>query len=188
MLIPLVSEIRDPIGSMGNDSALTCLTNKPRLVYDYFKQLFAQVTNPAIDSIREDVVMSLSCYVGPEGNLLEPTETTCNRLLVDHPILTNRQLRAIQVMKLGEWRTKTIDVTFDYGLGLSGMRETIDRVCDEAESAVDSGYSLIVLTDRSVSKETPTVSMLMASSAVHQHLIRRTKRSRIGLIVETEEA
>ena len=107
---------------------------------------------------------------------------------MDHPILTNRQLRAIQDMKLGESRTKTIDVTFDYGLGLSGMRETIDRVCDEAESAVDSGYSLIVLTDRSVSKETPTVSMLMASSAVHQHLIRRTKRSRIGLIVETGEA
>ena len=90
MLIPLVSDVRDPVGSMGNDSALACLTDQPRMLYDYFKQLFAQVTNPAIDSIREDVIMSLMCYIGPEGNLLNPTEANCHRLLIDHPILTNR--------------------------------------------------------------------------------------------------
>ena len=188
MLIPLVNEARDPIGSMGNDAPLSFLTNKPRLVYDYFKQLFAQVTNPAIDPIREDIVMSLSCYVGPEGNLLQPIETTCHRLLVDNPILTNRQLRAIQVIQVGEWQAKTIDVTFDYGLGISGMRESIERACTEAESAVDLGYSLVVLSDRGVSRKTPGVSMLLVGSAVHQHLVRSAKRSRIGLVVETGEA
>ena len=94
MLIPLVSDVRDPVGSMGNDSALACLTDQPRMLYDYFKQLFAQVTNPAIDSIREDVIMSLRCYIGPEGNLLNPTEANCHRLLIDHPILTNREFYA----------------------------------------------------------------------------------------------
>ena len=93
MLIPLIHEKRDPVGSMGNDSALACLSDQPRMIYDYFKQLFAQVTNPAIDSIREEVIMSLECYIGPEKNLLETTDAHCHRLLVPHPILTNEELR-----------------------------------------------------------------------------------------------
>ena len=92
MLIPLVTEARDPLGSMGNDSALACLSDKPRMIYDYFKQLFAQVTNPAIDSIREEVVMSLRCFLGPEGNLLESKPEQAYRLSIDHPILSNQQL------------------------------------------------------------------------------------------------
>ncbi len=98
MLIPLVTEARDPLGSMGNDSALACLSDKPRMIYDYFKQLFAQVTNPAIDSIREEVVMSLSCFIGPEGNLVETTPEQAHRLSLDHPILSNQQLTSIQHM------------------------------------------------------------------------------------------
>ncbi|MBW3543653.1 MAG: glutamate synthase subunit alpha, partial [Planctomycetes bacterium] len=113
MLIPLINVEKDPIGSMGDDAALACLSDQPRMLYDYFKQLFAQVTNPAIDSIREEVIMSLECYIGPEGNLLDTTEEQCHRLLVPHPILTNEELAAIRELDYRGWKTKTIDTTFE---------------------------------------------------------------------------
>ena len=106
MLMPLDQVEKDPIGSMGDDAALACLSDQPRMLYDYFKQLFAQVTNPAIDSIREEVIMSLECYIGPEGNLLETTEEQCHRLLVPHPILTNEELAAIKAMDYRGWKTQ----------------------------------------------------------------------------------
>ena len=106
MLRPLVRDLRDPVGSMGNDSAIACLSDKPRMIYDYFKQLFAQVTNPAIDSIREEVIMSLECYIGPELNLLEATPGHCHRLLVDHPILTNEELAALSHIDYEGWRSR----------------------------------------------------------------------------------
>ena len=112
MLIPLVTEARDPLGSMGNDSALACLSDKPRMIYDYFKQLFAQVTNPPIDSIREEVVMSLSCFIGPEGNLLESTPGQAHRLNLEHPILSNQQLADIKYMDYQGMRSQEIDITF----------------------------------------------------------------------------
>ncbi len=115
MLMPLIHVEKDPIGSMGDDAALACLSDQPRMLYDYFKQLFAQVTNPAIDSIREDVIMSLECYIGPEGNLLETTEAQCHRLLVPHPILTNEELTAIKTLNYRGWKTKTIDITWPRG-------------------------------------------------------------------------
>jgi glutamate synthase (NADH) large subunit (EC 1.4.1.14) len=112
MLQPMVREHRDPIGSMGNDSALAVLSDKPRMLYDYFRQLFAQVTNPPIDSIREEVIMSLECYVGPEGNLLETTPKHAERLRLRQPILTNEELAGIKNLKFRGWRTLTIDITF----------------------------------------------------------------------------
>jgi glutamate synthase (NADPH) large chain len=122
MLLPLVQQVRDPVGSMGNDSALACLSDKPRMLYDYFKQLFAQVTNPAIDSIREEIVMSLECYIGPEQNLLEATENHCQRLLIPHPILTNEELAALKHLDHRGWKTKTIDICFDRSEGAAGVR------------------------------------------------------------------
>ena len=112
MLLPMVTEARDPLGSMGNDSALACLSDKSRMIYDYFKQLFAQVTNPAIDSIREEVVMSLECFIGPEGNVLETSEAHANRLKVPHPIISNEELSSLKDMDHRGWRSKTIDITF----------------------------------------------------------------------------
>ena len=112
MLLPLVTQQRDPLGSMGNDAALACLSDQPRMLYDYFKQLFAQVTNPAIDSIREEVIMSLECYIGPEQNLLETTERHCQRLLMPHPILTNEELAALKQIDHRGWRSRTIDITW----------------------------------------------------------------------------
>ncbi len=187
MLLPLVEQRRDPVGSMGNDAALACLSQQPRLIYDYFKQLFAQVTNPAIDSIREQLVMSLECWIGPEGNLLETTEEQASRLRVSHPVLTNQELAAIQAMDQGGWRTKTIDMTFDRRKGSRGLRPALLRICQEAEDAVND-YGLLVLSDRAVSPRRVQVSSLLACGAVHQHLVRRGKRTRVGIVVETGEA
>ncbi len=190
MLLPLVKVQKDPIGSMGNDSCLAVLSDKPRMLYDYFKQLFAQVTNPAIDSIREEVVMSLECFIGPEHNLLETTPEHAGRLRLPHPILSNEQLAALK--KPGKaadgWKTKTIDITWPASEGQAGMLTALDRVCTEAESAVDDGYSLIVLSDRAVGEGRVPISSLLATGAVHHHLVSAAKRTRIGILVESGEA
>lgn len=188
MLLPLVRELRDPVGSMGNDSALACLSDKPRMIYDYFKQLFAQVTNPAIDSIREEVVMSLECYIGPEGNLLETTEQHANRLRVPHPILTNEELAALKHLDHRGWKSKTIDITYEKSEGVTGLAKRLDEICAEASDAIKQGYSLVVLTDRNISAQRVPVSSLLASGAVHHHLVKNQERTRIGIVLETGEA
>lgn len=188
MLVPMIQTQVDPIGSMGNDSALACLSDQPRLIYDYFKQLFAQVTNPAIDSIREDVIMSLECYVGPEKNLLSVTPEHCNRLLIQHPILTNEELEAIKHMSDRGWKTANIDITFERSEGKAGLVKTLDRICKEAEQAIDQGYTMVVLSDRALSTSRVAVSALLAVGAVHQHLVQVAKRTAIGIVVETGEA
>ncbi len=188
MLKPTIVEKRDPVGSMGNDAALAVLSEQPRMVYDYFKQLFAQVTNPPIDSIREEVVMALGCYIGPEKNLLEATPEHAHRLQISHPILTNEELAALKHIKHRGWRAKTIDVTWPKSKGVAGMFAKINQICAEAERAVDDGVSLVVLTDRGISKDRVPVSMLLACGAVHHHLIRNEKRKRVGLVLETGEA
>jgi len=188
MLLPLVNVKKDPIGSMGNDAALAVLSDKPRMIYDYFKQLFAQVTNPAIDSIREETIMSLECYIGPEGNLLETSPEHAHRLLVPHPILTNEQLSALKHIDQSGWRSATIDITWPRHEGAAGMARALDRICAEAEQAIDHGDELIVLSDRAVGPDRVAVSALLATGAVHHHLVNREKRTRIGIVVETGEA
>jgi len=188
MLLPLVTEQRDPVGSMGNDSALACLSDKPRMIYDYFKQLFAQVTNPAIDSIREEVVMSLECYIGPEGNLLETTEQHAHRLRIPHPILSNEELAALRHIDHKGWNSKLIDITYDLAEGSAGLKAALGRICDEASAAVAANYSLIVLSDRTVSATRVPVNALLATGAVHHHLVASSDRTKIGLIVESGEA
>jgi glutamate synthase (NADPH) large chain len=188
MLVPLLHEKKDPIGSMGNDAALECLSDQPRMLYDYFKQLFAQVTNPAIDSIREEIIMSLECYIGPEGNLLETTERQCHRLLVPHPILTNEELATLRRLDYRGWKTKTIDITYPRSEGTAGLEPALDRICQEASQAIAEAYSLIVLSDRKCSRDRVPVSSLLACGAVHHHLVRNEERTQIGLVLETGEA
>jgi glutamate synthase (NADPH) large chain len=192
MLLPLVQQKRDPVGSMGNDSALAVLSDKPRLLYDYFKQLFAQVTNPAIDSIREEVIMSLECYVGPEENLLEVGPRNAQRLLLPHPILRNEELSALASLGNGQgpagWKSKVIDITWPRGEGEAGLTRALDRICAEAEQAIDQGYSIVVLSDRNVGEDRVPVSALLATGALHHHLVVQEKRTRIGIVVETGEA
>ncbi len=187
MLLPLVTEARDPLGSMGNDTALACLSDKPRMIYDYFKQLFAQVTNPAIDSIREEVVMSLRCFIGPEGNLLETTREHAHRLSIDHPILSNRELAEIRDMDHRGMRSRVIDITYDGHSG-HGFQEALQRICKEASGAIHDGYSFIILSDRAISRDRVPLSALLACGAVHHHLVRNHQRTQIGILVETGEA
>jgi glutamate synthase (NADPH) large chain len=188
MLLPLVNELRDPVGSMGNDSALACLSDKPRLVSDYFKQLFAQVTNPPIDSIREEIIMSLECYVGPEQNLLETTPGHCHRLRLRHPILSNDELAAVKHLDYRGWTATTIDITFARAEARGALERTLTRICEEAERAIDAGHSIVVLSDRAVGKDRVAVSALLACGAVHHHLVGQAKRTRIGIVVESGEA
>src|SRR5690606_25209612 len=121
------------------------------------------------DSIREEIIMSLECYIGPEQNLLETTERHCHRLLVTHPILSNEELAAIKHMDFKGWRAKTIDITFARQDGKAGLTATLDRICAEAEAAIDEGYSIVVLSDRQISADRVPVSTLLACGAVHHH-------------------
>jgi len=188
MLLPMIRELRDPLGSMGNDAALAVMSEKPRMLYDYFKQLFAQVTNPAIDSIREEVIMALECYVGPEANMLEVSERNAHRLRIPHPILTNEEVAALKRVDYRGWKSRTIDITYPRGSGKAGLIESLDRVCNETSRAIADGMSLVVLTDRAISHDRVPISALIATGAVHHHLVRNHARTRIGIIVETGEA
>ena len=188
MLLPMVRELRDPLGSMGNDAALAVMSEKPRMLYDYFKQLFAQVTNPAIDSIREEVIMALECYIGPEANLLEVSEANARRMRIPHPILTNEEVAALKRIDYRGWKSRSIDITYPRDSGKTGLIEALDRVCSEASQAIADGMSLIVLNDRAISASRVPISALIATGAVHHHLVRTHARTRIGIIVETGEA
>ena len=187
ILIPMVTEARDPLGSMGNDSALACLSDKPRMIYDYFKQLFAQVTNPSIDSIREEVVMSLQCFCGPEGNLLETTEEQAHRLSLKHPILSNQELTDIKMMDKKKFSSWVIDITYDKD-EKDGFTNALDRICAEATGAISNDYSFVILSDRKTSASRIPLSALVACGAVHHHLVKNQLRTQIGIIIETGEA
>ena len=188
MLQPMVRELRDPLGSMGNDAALAVMSRKPRMLYDYFKQRFAQVTNPPIDSIREEVIMALECYIGPEQNLLSATPGHAHRLRVPHPILSNEELAALRGLNHRGWRSRTIDITFPVDSGRAGLVEALDRICAEASAAIADGYSLIVLSDRRTGPDCVPISSLLAVGTVHHHLIQAHARTRIGIVLETGEA
>ncbi|MFW5684415.1 MAG: glutamate synthase large subunit, partial [Spirochaetota bacterium] len=187
ILGPMAENAKEPLGSMGNDAPLACLSDKPRMLYDYFKQLFAQVTNPPIDSIREDIIMSLSAYIGPERNLLEVSPEHAHRLQLDHPILTNEQLAQIVEMDHRGWKTKVIDITYENAPDDTPLRKALDRIAREAEQAIAEGYSLIVLSDRRAGADRVPISALLAMGTVHHHLVRTHKRTQIGIIVESGE-
>ncbi|TVQ23663.1 MAG: glutamate synthase large subunit [Spirochaetaceae bacterium] len=190
ILRPMAEQAKEPLGSMGNDTPLACLSDQPRLLYDYFKQLFAQVTNPPIDSIREDLIMSLSSYIGPEQNLLSVSEAHAHRLQLSQPLLTNRELA--QLKELGEhdhrgWRSRVVDITYPFETGEEGMRHALRRISDEVESAITDGYSIAILSDRLAGPDRVALSALLAMGAVHHHLVRNHKRTQIGIIVESGE-
>jgi glutamate synthase (NADPH/NADH) large chain len=187
ILKPMVDELKEPLGSMGNDTPLACLGENPRLVSDYFKQLFAQVTNPPIDSIREATIMSLECFIGPEGNLLKTVESHCHRLHLPDPFLTNEELYAIKHMDHRGWRSKTIDITYPTSEGTAGLVPALDRICRQTDEAIRDGYSLVILSDRKIDAKRVALSALLVCGAVHHHLLRTTQRTRVGIIVETGE-
>ena len=186
----MLRELRDPLGSMGNDAALAVMSEKPRMLYDYFKQRFAQVTNPPIDSIREEVIMALECYIGPERNLLESTPEHAQRLRLPPPIISNDELAALAGMDYRGWRSKTIDITYPLTAddSLVSLREALQRIGDEAKQAIADGFSLVILSDRAIAADRGAMSALLAVGTVHHTLVAAHMRSQIGLVIETGEA
>ncbi|PWN39322.1 putative glutamate synthase [Ceraceosorus guamensis] len=190
LMLPMGAEGKEPLGSMGNDAPLACMTTAPRLIYDYFRQLFAQVTNPPIDPIREAVVMSLEQYVGPEGNILEMRADQCHRLHLESPILTIEECNALKRLELAhqDWKSRTLDITFDKGHGIDGYSNALDRICSEASRAIREDVRVLVLSDRAVNKDRVAISSLIAAGGLHHHLIRNKERSRVAIVVESGEA
>ncbi|KAE8220612.1 hypothetical protein CF319_g5887 [Tilletia indica] len=190
LMLPMVSDAKEALGSMGNDAPLACVANAPRLIYDYFRQLFAQVTNPPIDPIREAIVMSLAQYVGPQGNLLDMRADQCHRLLLQSPILTIEQMESIKRMELArpDWSTQVIDITFNKSETVIGYEETIGRICAEATQAIKDGKRIVVLSDRNVGPDRVAISSLVACGAVHHHLVQNKERSKLAVMIETAEA
>lgn len=186
ILTPMAQDGQEPTGAMGNDSPHALLSSKHQLLYNYFKQLFAQVTNPAIDPIREEIVMSLESFIGLQKNILGETPEHAHKLRVKDPVLSNEELVKIQGVNVRGFRTKTISTLFDVS-DKGDFEKAIERVCSEAENAIEEGYSFIVLSDRGFNKDKAALPALLATGAVHQHLIKKTMRTRIAIIVESGE-
>ncbi|CAI5466439.1 unnamed protein product [Closterium sp. Yama58-4] len=187
LLLPMAQTGSEALGSMGNDTPLACMSTRPKLMSEYFKQLFAQVTNPPIDPIREAVVTSTECMVGPEGDLTETTEEQAHRLSLKGPLLTPEETEAMKKMDYRGWRTAVVDITFARSEGPDGLEKALDRICAEASLAIEAGYKMLVLSDRATSPTRVPVSALLAVGAVHQHLVRTLQRTRIGIVVESGE-
>jgi glutamate synthase domain-containing protein 2/glutamate synthase domain-containing protein 1/glutamate synthase domain-containing protein 3 len=187
LMAPMALNGQEAIGSMGTDTPLACLSDKPQLLFNYFKQLFAQVTNPPIDPIREELVMSLETNIGPEKNLFEETAEHCSQLRLLSPILTNEQLAQIKALDEGQLRTVTLPILFPAGSGGPGLRAALEELCRRAADAVEQGYTIIVLSDRGMSERTVPIPSLLATGAVHHHLIREGMRMRVGIVVESGE-
>ncbi|MDD5194234.1 MAG: glutamate synthase large subunit [Candidatus Omnitrophica bacterium] len=188
---PMAEEGKEPVGSMGDDTPHAVLSYKPQLLYTYFKQLFAQVTNPAIDPIREQVVMSLSSYVGAERNLLEETPMHCHKLEIKNPILTNFDCARIKGINTNGFKTKVISILFSVkgsqGVAGKNFKIALRRICKEAVRAIREGCTFIVLSDRGLAPDYAALPALLALGAVHQHLLNKALRSSAGIIVESAE-
>jgi len=188
LIAPMVADGKWAIGSMGNDEALACLSDRPRMLYHYFKQLFAQVTNPPMDSINEGTVMSLYSTLGAEKNLLEETEAHARMLRCSRPILTNEELERIRQIELPGFAARTLGALFKVAEEGDGLRGALERLCREAADAVRSGVDILILSDRGVGPELAPIPMLLATGAVHHHLVREGLRTQCGIVCETAEA
>lgn len=193
LLFPMCAGGKEALGSMGNDAAMAVMSQKPRLVFDYFKQLFAQVTNPPIDPIREEMVMSLQCPVGPEGNLLNPQAKHCARMVIEHPIITLDELQALKESNFRGWKTHTIDSTFSIHRGPRALLDAINGICEEAATAVQGnigkdGVQVVVLSDKMAGPDRIGIPSLLAVGAVHQHLIQTKQRPKAAVVLESGDA
>ena len=185
---PMAQQGLDPLGSMGTDTALPVLSNRSRLLYDYFKQLFAQVTNPPLDAIREELVTQMSMAIGAEGNLLEPSPESARQIELPTPILTNEELGKLTELDRPAFRTLTLPILFEASEGGEGLRRALDALCQAASTGIERGHTLIHLSDRGVTERLAPIPALLGTAAVHHHLIREKVRTRVALIVETGEA
>jgi len=189
VLAPMATNGQEPVGSMGNDTPLAVLSDRPRLLFDYFKQLFAQVTNPPIDPLREGLVMSLMMFTGRKLNILDETPQHCRQLKLPHPILTNEDIDRLRKVNRDDFKVATIDALFeaDTADAGAGLERALERLVDSAQQAITDGASLIIVTDRNVSEKMAAIPSLLATSALHHGLLDRGLRSQAGLIIESGE-
>ncbi|MDX2178487.1 MAG: glutamate synthase large subunit [Bryobacteraceae bacterium] len=187
VLAPMANGGEEPICSMGTDTPLACLSDRPQPLFHYFKQLFAQVTNPPIDPIREDMVMSLTSYIGNERNILAETPQHCHTLRLDQPILTNRDLEKLRRVSQGDFLATTLPTLYRVEGGEKELERALAGICRRASLLIKSGYSLIILSDRGIDEEHAPIPSLLALTAVHNHLVREGTRSQVALVVESGE-
>jgi glutamate synthase (NADPH) large chain len=184
---PMAATGEEPVGSMGTDTPPACLSDKPQSLFSYFRQLFAQVTNPPIDSLREALVMSLTSYIGTERNILDETPQNCHTLKLDDPILTNRDLEKMRRVSQGDFLATMLPMLFRVEGGAKELERALDGLCRRASLAIQSGYTIIILSDRGVDEEYAPIPSLLALTAVHNHLVREKTRTQVALVVESGE-
>ncbi len=187
LMTPMAVNGEEPIGSMGTDTPLACLSDKPQPLFNYFKQLFAQVTNPPIDPIREEMVMSLVSYIGKERNILAETPRHCHTLKLPHPIITNRDLEKLRRVSQGDFLATTLPTLFPVAEGEKGLARALDGLCRRASLAIQNGYTILILSDRGMDADYAPIPSLLAMTAVHNHLIREGSRTQVALIIESGE-
>jgi glutamate synthase domain-containing protein 2/glutamate synthase domain-containing protein 1/glutamate synthase domain-containing protein 3 len=189
LLAPMALQREEPIGSMGNDTPLAVLSDRPRLLYDYFTQLFAQVTNPSLDAIREKMVTTMASTIGPEGNLLETAPAACRQIRIEYPILDNDQVAKLRHVPAGSpFRSRTLPLLYNADEGGPGLERAMDELCRKASQAVAAGYGLLILSDRGVDATHAPIPSLLATAGVHHHLVREGTRTRCGLLIESGDA
>ena len=187
-IIPMATAGQEPVAAMGNDTPLAVISDRPQVLFNYFRQQFAQVTNPAIDPIREELVMSLTEYIGAVGtNILTPDASNCKMVRLPQPVLTNTQLDILCNIRYKGFNTKKLPILFDIEKGEEGLRQALDRLCQDAEASVDEGVNYIILSDRDIDERHAAIPSLLAVSAVHHYLISVGKRVQTALIVESGE-
>ena len=187
MIVPMAKDGKDPVGAMGADAPLAILSDKPQLLYSYFKQMFAQVTNPPIDSIREEMVTSTRVMLGNSGNLTDPNKAGTYALSMRTPILTNQELASIKALDCRRMKSVTLPILFDPTKGADGLRDALTELCEKAEEAARTEQNVLILSDREVDENHAPIPALLAVAAVHNHLIRKVLRTEIGLILESGE-
>ncbi len=188
LLAPMAKQGEEPVGSMGTDTALAVLSDRPRPLYDYFKQLFAQVTNPPLDAIREELVTSMESTIGPEGNLLEPTPGSCHQIVIPDPVLSNEELAKLAHVDVHGFRSTTLSMLYPVAEGAPGLERAIEDLQRSASRAIAGGHNILILSDRGLCRERAAIPSLLATAAVHHHLVREGTRTRCGLVVETGDA
>src|ERR1700719_804465 len=187
ILGPMAAKGQEPVGSMGTDTPLACLSDRPQSLFNYFKQLFAQVTNPPIDPIREEIVMSLISYIGSERNILSEEPENCHMLKLAHPLLTNLELEKLRRVSTGDLLAITLPALFRASEGEAGLKRALDELCQRASLAGRAGYTLLILSDRGVNKDYAPVPSLLALAAVHNLLVQEETRTQVALITESGE-
>jgi glutamate synthase (NADPH/NADH) large chain len=188
LLAPMALAGEEPVGSMGTDTALAVLSDRPRLLFDYFKQLFAQVTNPPLDAIREELVTSMESTIGPERNLLRPEPESCRQITIKYPIIDNDELAKLVHVTAPGFRSITLPMLFDPGEGGPGLERAMDDLCQRASRAIADGHTIVILSDRGADAQHAAIPSLLATAGVHHHLVREGTRTRCALVIEAGDA